>query len=802
MAVAVHRSTAASSLDVSQSQVTAPVLEYRCMFTHDVLKKQKKWHDGTLRFHTFNKRVMVYDDSKNFVGDLHYRLAEEFGEGLELRLERPVLVQVEEQLGQTKTDLTPLLARQKQDSNAQSSATTQPTRATLSRINAANSQIKPKSIKELLLGASQGRLGRSRLPVQSPYEQRQALSEVQPNEPPPKRRKIGHDKENRPAVVQLPAEPVLPRQHTLESRKTERPVAKEVIDLSSDDGGIHPPRAAQTPKEDATGQSTAVPVVRPASSSIIEELPKSRQRSKVSARKPKSSALTRNGVDDHNDRARPKKASKKKGRELGQLAETVQSPGANHTFNASVISDQVQPTGPRSSLKFAAQKPRPKLMYRALLADASSTNATNISKQQSTAATSKVNPTNDTVARKRRPQTSAIDMDNFFAASQIADAAADDAASSPPHSREQIPKDSETTLETTMLQSLPNNGLGNGLAEGSADDENITMVADSPLFMPRTASQMSPLPTQHFMINDLELPLLSQIALIDASQRHRSRVADMEEDLQHHESNDADVVVLAALESDCEPNSHSDPRKTVAEKGSDAESPAEDGRLHTSLSMGQAANVAIPRPAVLDRETPSRSRPFRRVVSENLPNNDAGLDALFDEFDDDDSDDEFQLKSPKLNRKTPRRAQDPKPHPPPQLRQATSDSAVLEAITTVCEAAEEGRPLHRAVPQQVAEETHLLPQVIPASQTEQELEMAAESGNTLGDTGAWTTTEAFLLFDWWPPGKEKPDYGQETTTLRVPSGRIGAAVGNMASINAMSAKKYGMFGSAKLVSQR
>ena len=49
------------------------------MFSHDLRKKQKKWHDGSLRFHTFNKRVMVYDDTKNFVGDLHYRDEEDFG---------------------------------------------------------------------------------------------------------------------------------------------------------------------------------------------------------------------------------------------------------------------------------------------------------------------------------------------------------------------------------------------------------------------------------------------------------------------------------------------------------------------------------------------------------------------------------------------------------------------------------------------------------------------------------------------------------------------------------------------------
>ena len=31
------------------------------------------------------------------------------------------------------------------------------------------------------------------------------------------------------------------------------------------------------------------------------------------------------------------------------------------------------------------------------------------------------------------------------------------------------------------------------------------------------------------------------------------------------------------------------------------------------------------------------------------------------------------------------------------------------------------------------------------------------------DVGPWSTREAFLLFDWWPPGREKPDYGDEAS---------------------------------------
>jgi hypothetical protein len=35
---------------------------------------------------------------------------------------------------------------------------------------------------------------------------------------------------------------------------------------------------------------------------------------------------------------------------------------------------------------------------------------------------------------------------------------------------------------------------------------------------------------------------------------------------------------------------------------------------------------------------------------------------------------------------------------------------------------------------------------------------AAEQEPSKGETGPWTSEEAFLLFDWWPPEVEKPGY--------------------------------------------
>jgi len=772
------------------------------MFTHDVHKKQKKWHDGTLRFHTFNKRVMVYDDSKNFVGDLHYRLNEEFGEGQELRLERPVLVQVEEQLGQTKTDLTPLLGRQRQDGNAQANSFTQPTRATLPRINASNPQIKPKSIKELL-GASQGRLGRSRILSQSPYEQRQIQSEAQSNESPAKRRKVGNGKENELASVQRSAEPILPEQDpkqiTSKQRRTEQRTAEEVVELSSDEGHINPSRKVSECDAHATNQpKTAAVVVKSRFVSADKDVPQSRQGPAAPSSKSKKSTPAGGKTSDQRDRARQKKVSRTKVCELNQHAKNAPPPQATGVSNTSAASYISPSTGPRSSLKFATSKARPKLMYKALLPD---TGPDQISNRSDGSVLSAENPTTHNARQKRQPRTSAIDMDNFFAASQIADASTDGVPSSSQLPKEDASIDGDMVSNMSPVQPYSQSSRGNRLAEEVSDGVNVETVADSPLFMPRSTSQiLSPLGTQDFRTNDLDLPLLSQTSPEDDPREQEVYAVGVGDNVQHLESVETDGALMTAFESDHGPNDYSKPGHTHTGNVPLVNVSLKDRKEVTSPGVLQAVDSALTNLPLLAQETPSRSRPFRRVVSENLPNDDAEFDVLFDDFDDE-PDDGLRLDSPKSNRRTPRRTYDSRSKPPPQLRQVTSDSAVFEAITSVREAAEDDELPRRATAQQVAEETPLV-QASLAPHTEQQPHAAVESVSKPGDTGAWTPIEAFLLFDLWPPGKEKPDYGQSTTSLEVPSGAASTVPGTKTGVDAMSTKKYGRFGSARLVSQR
>ena len=187
-----HQGFGSGSLTVAPTENTAPVHEFRCLYTRDLHKKSKKWHDGTVKFHTFNRRVMVYDDARNFIGDLHYRPEEEFGEGTEIRLDRGIFVGVEERLGETETDVSLILDRQRPEKA--SSPRGQPVSLS-SRSQSTSRSQRPKSLLEVL-GPSQGRFGRARRPYQSPYEQINNSTRTEVAGPPQKRQRLSSEQEN------------------------------------------------------------------------------------------------------------------------------------------------------------------------------------------------------------------------------------------------------------------------------------------------------------------------------------------------------------------------------------------------------------------------------------------------------------------------------------------------------------------------------------------------------------------------------------------------------------------------------
>lgn len=161
-------------LTVPSTQNTAPILDFRCLYTHDLRRKAKRWQDGTLRFHTFNKRIMVYDLSKNFIGDHHWCEKDPLQDGDELELDKGVLIQVGDSTGTTFQDLSGLFEKRKkaQLDTPGRATTTKPGPVSATRpIPVQLSQLRPKSLNALL-GTPKGPLGRATVPSKSPCQLR------------------------------------------------------------------------------------------------------------------------------------------------------------------------------------------------------------------------------------------------------------------------------------------------------------------------------------------------------------------------------------------------------------------------------------------------------------------------------------------------------------------------------------------------------------------------------------------------------------------------------------------------------
>ncbi|PWY72923.1 hypothetical protein BO70DRAFT_381710 [Aspergillus heteromorphus CBS 117.55] len=106
-------SMSTSMMNIPATQNTAPVIKFRCLYTHDMRRKAKRWQDGYLRYHTFNKRIMVYDTVGNYIGDHHWRQDEEIQDGDELELDNGILIEVGESVERTETDVSSLHGKKK-----------------------------------------------------------------------------------------------------------------------------------------------------------------------------------------------------------------------------------------------------------------------------------------------------------------------------------------------------------------------------------------------------------------------------------------------------------------------------------------------------------------------------------------------------------------------------------------------------------------------------------------------------------------------------------------------------------------
>ncbi|KAA8617732.1 DUF2439 domain-containing protein [Pyrenophora tritici-repentis] len=246
---------------IAASQNTAPVTEFRCLFTQDIKRKQKRWQDGYLKFHTFNNRVMVYDQARNFLGDTYYKDRNELQEGDELNLNNGALVEVAEAMGITHTDLKPLLEKKNKEAPPRPSAPSQskpfqrPSSVVPTNAPRNGSQLRHKSLNTLL-GTPKGPIGKAQ-PMKSPQKTAQA---------PPAWRASSPVQEESPAArsrVQVPARkpnkfiPPTATVITIESESDPHPTCLSDVSMPST-----PPKVA---KARAERRQLATPAPEPLS---------------------------------------------------------------------------------------------------------------------------------------------------------------------------------------------------------------------------------------------------------------------------------------------------------------------------------------------------------------------------------------------------------------------------------------------------------------------------------------------------------------------------------------------------------
>lgn len=232
------RGTAPTSSDAS-SPLTASVIKFRCLYTHDLRRKSKRWHDGYLRYHAFNKRVMVYDETGNYIGDHHWRANDEVQDGDEMELDKGALIQVGERMGTTQTDISNLFEKRKssQGSPQAKDAASQTPRASVP-IRFSGSSQPFRSLSDLL-GIKKAQIGH----LVSPYEERH---------PPPSAANIPESSERAPKRQKVSSDKASPLEKAPMSKRN-----TQIVDLTEEED-VHPmTKGRETPRK--THQAAAPP---------------------------------------------------------------------------------------------------------------------------------------------------------------------------------------------------------------------------------------------------------------------------------------------------------------------------------------------------------------------------------------------------------------------------------------------------------------------------------------------------------------------------------------------------------------
>ncbi|KAL8830635.1 MAG: hypothetical protein Q9170_005653, partial [Blastenia crenularia] len=379
-----------TNFSIPTTQNTAPVLSFDCLYTHDLRRKAKRWQDGVLKFHTFNKRIMVYDKPMNYIGDTHWRESQNLQEGDELELERGVLIQVGEEVGRTETDLTELLQKNKRpkpivdedDRTSQDGLRVDrtPKRSAESSTTVPFAQLRPKTLNALL-GKPRGPVGRAALPTKSPAAIRQETeNEVVVEARSPKRRRLQYPTHSSPINPCARSRPIQLDLVPAERDIVTAPAVKATNSVSRRSG--------------AFWESTS-PNPEPSNARDVDDLRRlSNKQDKGDSRRsgPPSREYQHHSKPPRRT-ASPERRAQKAGRAdrsvpasasprntsyaevitkhpkapSGTLRHRNQSDGAHVEIHESNSVSAIEEPRPEHLLRITAKKPRKKLMYRDLL---------------------------------------------------------------------------------------------------------------------------------------------------------------------------------------------------------------------------------------------------------------------------------------------------------------------------------------------------------------------------------------------------------------------------------------------------
>lgn len=387
-----------TNLSIPATQNTAPVLSFNCLYTHDLRRKAKRWQDGVLRFHTFNKRVMVYDVPRNFIGDTHWREPQEIQDGDELELEKGVLIQVGEVTGRTETDLSELLEKNKakpiavgeergpRDGGSYQAATHNqlvetPKHSFEKSTSSSFAHLRPKSLNALL-GRPSGAIGRAAVPAKSPAElRRQKENNHIEDGRSPKRRKIQYPESTSPSVASAQGRGTRPDYPP--AKKVKNNISTNVLTLANSrqifeerrsgqdaDSSRAMTPAIESPKVARAHRSKGERRKRDSPSDYHQDLyplPVAHTAPRQKGQAPEKARQGEVEADLQEPKARSKPKRRKSvvsGERLPNSAEPDNGPIDDRAAKDRLFEDEPRP---EYLLRIASKTPRKKLMYRDLL---------------------------------------------------------------------------------------------------------------------------------------------------------------------------------------------------------------------------------------------------------------------------------------------------------------------------------------------------------------------------------------------------------------------------------------------------